>query len=270
MDSTAARAWAADLTAWGIPDEILAAAPQSPWIHPIELFRAEAAEIPDSPSHRLAREAVPDGGCVLDVGCGGGRAAFAVSPPAASVVGVDHQAEMLKSFAEAAAARGLQHTEVLGTWPEVAASTPDGDIAVCHHVAYNVADLAGFALALDAHARRRVVLELTARHPLARLAPLWRRFWGLERPDGPTAQQAVDVLREAGLPVREQAWDSPEDREAALPFDARVRFTRIRLCLPPERDPEIARALREAGPQAPRRLVALWWDTGRSGDQRAG
>jgi SAM-dependent methyltransferase len=258
MHGASAR-WAADLTAWGIPEAILSAAPQSPWIHPVDLFRADP-EPADSPSHALARAVLPDGGSVLDVGCGGGRAALAVAPPARLVVGVDHQPEMLRAFGEAAEARGVQHAEVLGTWPEVAGAAPVADVVVCHHVAYNVADLAGFALALDAHAVRRVVLELTARHPLARMAPLWQRFWGLERPEGPTAEQAAAVLREAGVPVREEAWESGEDREARLAFEDRVRFTRVRLCLPPERDPEVAQALRDIGPAAPRRLVALWWD----------
>jgi SAM-dependent methyltransferase len=256
----ASARWAADLAAWGIPEEILSTAPQSPWIHPVDLFRADP-EPADSPSHHVARAALPDGGSVLDVGCGGGRAALAVAPPARLVIGVDHQPEMLRAFADAAAARGLEHAEVPGAWPDVAGAAPEADVVVCHHVAYNVADLAGFALALDAHARRRVVMELTARHPLARMAPLWQRFWGLERPEGPTAEQAAAVLREAGLPVREEVWESGEDREARLAFEDRVRFTRVRLCLPPERDPEVAQAVRDIGPAAPRRLVALWWDS---------
>lgn len=258
MHAASAR-WAADLAAWGIPEEILSAASQSPWIHPVDLFRAEV-ELADSPSHQLARVALPYGGSVLDVGCGGGRAALAVAPPAGLVIGVDHQPEMLRAFADAAAARGLEHAEVLGTWPDIAGAAPAADVVVCHHVAYNVADLAGFALALDAHAVLRVVMELTARHPLARMAPLWQRFWGLERPEGPTAEEAAAVLRDAGLPVREETWESGEDREARLAFEDRVRFTRVRLCLPPERDPEVAEALRDIGPAPPRRLVALWWD----------
>jgi SAM-dependent methyltransferase len=257
MQDASAR-WAADLAAWGIPEQILSAAPQSPWIHPVDLFRAEV-EPADSPSHSLARAALPYAGSVLDVGCGGGRAALAVAPPARLVIGVDHQPEMLRAFADAAAARDLQHAEVLGSWPEVAGDAPIADVVVCHHVAYNVADLAGFALALDARAGRRVVIELTDRHPLARMAPLWQRFWGLERPEGPTAEQAAAVLREAGLPVRDATWESGEDREARLAFEDRVRFTRVRLCLPPERDPEVAEALRDI-PAAPRRLVALWWE----------
>jgi hypothetical protein len=45
-------------------------------------------------------------------------------------------------------------------------------VAVCHHVVYNVGNLAKFLTALDGHAERRVVLELTDRHPQSDLSPL--------------------------------------------------------------------------------------------------
>jgi len=261
----AARRWAADLAAWGIPDAILAAAPQSPWIHPVSLFEARDTPAPDSPSHVLAREALSaaaGGGSVLDVGCGGGRAAFAVAPPATSVVGVDHQQGMLDAFAVAADRRGLRHEEVLGDWPAVADRTPRADVVVCHHVAYNVADLGSFVADLDGHARRRVVLELPRQHPLTGTAPLWRHFWDLDRPDGPTAADALAVIRERGLDARAEEWDEdPATRGlVTVPFQQQVEFMRIRLCLPPERDAEMAAVLAAQPPPAPRRMATVWWD----------
>ena len=259
-DRTAAAHWATALGAWAIPPEILDRAPESPWVHPVALFVAAAQE-PLTPSRDRAAEVLPAGGTVLDVGCGGGRAAFALCPPAGRVVGVDQSARMLDAFAEAAQRRGVQHAEILGDWPAVASRTPDADVVVCHHVAYNIADLGPFAVALAARARRRVVLELPVRHPLSRTAPLWRRFWGLERPGGPTARDAAAVLREAGLDVRLEEWDDPAPpREAALDPAEQVRFTRVRLCLPAARDPDVAAALAELGPPGPRRLATLWWD----------
>ena len=75
-------------------------------------------EIKDSPSHKKAREALSDGGSVLDVGCGGGIAAFALAPKINRVFGVDHQPEMLKMFNNNAArfnceARSEEHTSEL-------------------------------------------------------------------------------------------------------------------------------------------------------------
>jgi 2-polyprenyl-3-methyl-5-hydroxy-6-metoxy-1,4-benzoquinol methylase len=180
MGGAAAR-WARELAEWRIPDEILAAAPQSPWIHPVELFRAldaPAADAPaaDVPSRRRGLERLDEGGTVLDVGCGGGRAALALCPPAGMLTGVDHQQGMLDAFVDAAHSRGLAHGEILGDWPDVADRAPTADVVVCHHVVYNVAALPAFLSALDAHARRRVVLELPQTHPLSGMTPLWRHF----------------------------------------------------------------------------------------------
>lgn len=262
---TAARRWADALASWAIPPHILEQAPESPWAHPVALFVARGDE-PVTVSTARAREALPAGGSVLDVGCGGGRAAFAAVPPAATVTGVDAQPPMLEAFAAGARSRGVGHAEVLGRWPDVADAVPDADVVVCHHVAYNVADLAPFVRALDARAHRRVVLELPVRHPLARMAPLWRRFWDLERPDGPTARDALDVVREAGFDARLEEWDDPAPpREAALDPADQVRWTRVRLCLPAERDDEVAAALAAQPPAGPRRLATLWWDTVRAG-----
>lgn len=259
---TAAGRWAQALAAWAIPPEVLDRAPESPWVQPVALFEA-AGDEPATPSRDRALEALGPSGTVLDVGCGGGRAAFALVPPAGRVVGVDRRPPMLAAFAAAARRRGVDHEVVLGAWPDVAAQVPPADVVVCHHVAYDVPALAPFALALTAAARRRVVLELSVRHPLARSAPLWQRFWGITRPDGPTSDDAAAVLREAGLPVRTAVWDDPAPpRELALDPAERVRYTRVRLCLPAERDGEVAAALAESGDGPPRRLVTLWWDAG--------
>lgn len=265
MRVSAAQRWREHLAAWRIPDHILRQAPRSPWIHPVERFRVGDGPIPDSPSHRLAREVLDAGATVLDIGCGGGRAALALAPPATRVYGVDHQQSMLDAFAEAAERRGLRHHAVLGDWPAVADDALIADVAVAHHVAYNVADLATFARVAAAHARRRVVLELSERHPLTPMAPLWRHFWGLDRPLGPTADDALAVLREAGIPALITRWQEEGERRDDLPLAARVEFTRIRLCLPAARDAELAEVLAGQPPAPPRTVAAIWWDVAAAG-----
>ena len=259
----AARRWSARLAAWSIPRDILVSAPRSPWHFPPDLFRAHPGRAPDTPSTGLARAALPPaGGTVLDVGCGGGRAGLALAPPASLVTGLDRDAGMLAGFAAEAAGRGVGCETVRGEWPAVAPDVEPADVVVCHHVVYNVSELAAFALALHGRARRRVVVELRKEHPLVPLAPLWRQFWNLDRPAGPTADDAVAVLREAGLPARQVCWQEPPEasRLAGMPFDRQVEITRIRLCLPAERDGEVAAALRAQGPPAPREVVTVWWD----------
>jgi SAM-dependent methyltransferase len=257
----AATRWQRALRAWAIPDHILEQAPADPWVLPVALFRPGTDDGAPTPSRTRAREALPDPGTVLDVGCGGGRASLALVPPAVRVVGVDRSEAMLGAFAEAADARGITHEECHGDWPAVAPLTPVADVVVCHHVAFNVPDLAAFAVALDGHAQRRVVVELTHRHPTAWLAPLWQRFWGVDRPTTPTAEDARDVVAEAGMDAQLEVWQDTSAR-GLLTLDPahRVSFVRARLCLPPDRDREIARALDELPLGEPRQVATIWWD----------
>ena len=257
--TTAAQKWRDDLASWAIPDEIRAQAPQDPWIHPVAQFLAPTGPIPDSPAHAAARDALPYDGSVLDVGCGGGRAALALVPPAGHLVGVDHQRAMLDAFAEAAEARGVRHAEILGDWPDVADLTPLADVVVCHHVAYNVWELPDFVRALDAHARKRVVLELPVRHPLTWMNPLWKQFWDLDRPISPTANDALTVIRDAGFDAQLVEFDDVTER---IPLDPRAQAESacIRLCLPVSRAEEVAAAVQAADRGTPRRLAAIWWD----------
>lgn len=262
--STAVERWAAALQGWGIPDDILRQAPQSPWIHPVASFRPSGDLRVDTPSRHRALEALAAAGSspsVLDVGCGGGRAAFGLVPPATSVVGVDHQQSMLDVFAAEAAARGAQCRTVLGDWPEVAGATPVCDVVTCHHVFFNVARLDEFAIALTRHARRRVVVEMPVRHPLTHLSDAWRHFWQLERPTTPTVDDALAVLADAGLDVHHERFTiASTDGAGGTVTDLDVEHMRIRLCLPADRDAEVRQFLEHRNPP-PRELTALWWDT---------
>jgi len=260
----AAERWRSALEEWAIPPEILAAAPQSPWHFPPALFarRAELAiEEPAGPSRLAALEELPEGGSVLDVGVGGGAASLPLAPPAALIVGVDQGEAMLEAFARGAERRGVAHREVQGLWPAVSGQVAPVDVVVCHHVFYNVADLVPFAEALTAHARRRVVVELTGDHPTANLAPLWMALHGLVRPTTPTADDAVAVLSEMGLVVGSEPFERTYPQSDAHRAEM-VAMLRVRLCVGPDRDPEIE-ALLDDDIEAPlRRTVTLWWDGG--------
>jgi SAM-dependent methyltransferase len=273
MDGQATGAlerWREQLDGWAIPEEILAAAPESPWEFPVGLFRSRARRAgsgPATPSNLEAARFLPEGGTVLDVGAGGGAASLPLAGSAGRLVAVDESAGMLASFLDAAGQRGVAAEGVEGSWPEVAGRVGPADVVVCHHVLYNVADLAPFARALTGHARRRVVAELTERHPLVGLAPLWRRFHDLDRPTGPGAGDAVAALGALGLEVDRQDWEH-QDRFGFDDFDELVAFTRRRLCLPARRDPEVAQALLEQGTHQvdgiwvsgqPRRVTTLSW-----------
>lgn len=261
-----ARRWRKDLDSWAIPPEILAAAPETPWGCPPGLFARAAEEAlagrealtrqeQASPSQRRALEALPNGGSVLDVGAGGGAAGLPLCPPAEAVTAVDQNPGMLAAFADLATKQGIGHAEVEGLWPDVAGDVGPADVVVCHHVLYNAGDLVPFVAALTAHARRRVVVEITAEHPQALLNPLWAHFHGLARPTRPTARDAAAVIRDLGLDVGVEEFESPP-RWTGADRKELVAFARRRLCLPVERDPEVDAVLE---PPGPRPQVTLWW-----------
>lgn len=265
----AAERWRRELAAWAIPDEILAAAEESPWVLPPGLFarRAQAsADAPQGPSYERALEALEPPGSVLDVGPGAGAASLPLAERTTHLSGVDTDEQMLQQFAASAAQRGLPCDPFLGRWPDIADQVPAADVVVCHHVLYNVPDLAEFATQLTVHARRRVVVELTAAHPLVRLNSLWRHFHNVERPEGPTAEDALAVLREAGIYARAERWHRA-DATTYVSFDELVDMTRQRLCLPRSRAGELESVLRAMGADeshpelgsSGRDLVTAWW-----------
>jgi SAM-dependent methyltransferase len=257
-----ANTWRDALAAWAIPDRILAAAPSDPHGFSVRRFTALAEEAlaqPPTVTHRRAAEALPDGGTVLDVGCGGGAGSLPLAERAGLLVGADQSPQMLEAFAAATARLGVAARTVQGAWPDAADRAPVADVVVCLHVVYNVAELAPFVEALTAHARRRVVLELPTRHPLAWLAPYWRAVHDLDRPDGPTSDDALAVVADLGHVVRHEWWERANSLHDA-PLDEQVDFVCGRLAVGGDRRAEVAGLVADLGVPASRAVVTAWWD----------
>lgn len=274
MTGTAAQRWAVAQDSWAVPEAILAAAGRSPWGHPVAHFAARAdAEVqaPVGASFEHAVRALEAGeastgrsGSVLDVGAGAGAASLPLIPWASALTAVDPEPEMLAAFSERAArladnaGPAVTVRTVLGGWPEVAAEAGTADLVVCHHVLFNVRDIAGFVAALTGAARWRVVVEIPPTHPLAWMNPLWEQFHGLRRPDGPTVDDLVAVLHEQDVrALTVDRWVRPETH-AHSPQERVEQATR-RLCLPVDREPEVAAALVLQPVADLRRLVTLTW-----------
>lgn len=135
---TALDAWSEQLRAWAIPDDILGAAPESPYEYPKEPFGqrgAQAGDAADSPTTARAAEALEGGGgTVLDIGAGGGGTSLPLRRIAERIIGVDQAPSMLDAFARAATAAGAASTGVVGTWPDVSPLVPSADVVICGHV----------------------------------------------------------------------------------------------------------------------------------------
>jgi hypothetical protein len=128
-----------------------------------------------------------------------------------------------------------------------------------------VRDLRTFTVQLTNHAKSRVVIEMTATHPLSDLNPLWLQFHGLVRPETPTAESAQEVFLEAGLEPEREDWTSPRPGGFRTREDL-VASVRRQLCLPAERDDEVAIAIGDRIVEhdgrwgfPPRRVVTFWW-----------
>ena len=257
---TAAGAWTAAIERWALPERVLAAAEESPWRLDVRRFAADDTLDPGGTSARWAREVLPPlGGTVLDVGCGGGRAALALVPPATELIGVDRVGAMLDEFVDAAAHAGVARRTFHGEWPDVAAITPPADVAICHHVLYDVADIVPFVIALTARARLGVVVEVPVRHPMSAWTEAYEHFWALDRPDGPSHVDLVSVLRELGLdPEYTVGPRRPRSRFGA-DTNHLVPVARRRLCLPAEREDELADWLAAHPPAFVDEVATIRW-----------
>jgi len=253
--------WEQLLARWAIPKALIKRAPESPYFFDPAVFTAAADEAVeravDSASDLVAREALPKGGSVLDVGAGAGAASLRLEP--GQLIAVDPSATLLGALAARASRLGIEHAEIEGTWPDAAARAPVVDVVVCHHVIYNVGDLASFVTALSTHARRRVVVELTAVHPMAWLAPYWRALHGLEQPLAPTADDAIAVVAALGCEPQQQRSVRNLQMIGELGDDRVARIAR-RLCVRPDRVPELRQLLAEIPPPGDREVVTVWWD----------
>lgn len=253
---SAQNAWATQLAAWEIDADILAAAPESPYGFPAGLFGTQSGA---ESTHRAILEGLPPKGVLLDIGCGGGAASIPVAAHVGSLLGVDSSEQMLAAFADAAAAADTPVRAWHGSWGDVAPEVPVADVAVAANVVYNVPDIGNFLRTMTAHARHRVVIELTDSHPWTSMAALWRHFHHQERPDGPTAADFLDVASELGFDARVETFRRVTVWANAAP-EVVLAFNRRRLCLPVECEREVAAAMKEL-PSAPHGTAStVWWD----------
>ena len=262
--------WMEQLESWKIPQHILDQADIAPWSQDPATFAVDDTIDPRSPIHELAREMLPvEGGTVFDVGCGGGRSSIPLVPRASFIVAVDESPAMLARFAQSAEEAGVGHSEIRGRFPDVVheaelAGQPlrPCDIVVCHHVFFNVADLEPFVIALTAMARLGVVVVMPRRHPLSSWNPAWKHFWNLDRPNGPTSDDAIAVIRALGFDPEVVVVPRPPLARHANDPQSLVVSARRRLCLSEDRQGDVTRWLADNPPEFMDEVVVLRWPGG--------
>lgn len=251
--------WRQSLRDAAVPPAIAEAAPPRERFLEPERFRwrpdVEGAQPPLRSALR-ALEALPEGGTVLDVGVGGGKASLGLAARAGLIIGVDVSEAMLASFESSAAALGVASRGVLGAWPEIAPEVDPVDVVVSNNALYGVVEIEAFLEALTTHARYRVVLDVSTEPPPPGIGPLWRAIHGTDRPTRPVADLLHGVLDAMGLAAEREDTVVPSPERDTTP--EAVAFLRRRLMVGEDRDPEIAELLRTL-PATDRTRVALWW-----------
>jgi SAM-dependent methyltransferase len=199
---------------WVIPQDLLDAAPQSPYGWPATLWKRRAAaalasrwETPTLAT--IARLAGP-AGAVLDIGAGTGGASLPLAQSGRQITAVEPNETMLEGL-EAASA-GLPVTIIEGRWPEASERVAPHEVAMCAHVVFDVAEVGPFLSAMTEKAKAGVVVEMTERHPWVHLGRYYRALHNLERPIGPTWEDLAAVVHEViGVDPAVEHWHRPDD-----------------------------------------------------------
>jgi SAM-dependent methyltransferase len=256
------------VAAWRMPKDTVAAAESG-----VGSGSAQAHAHGGTPSQRWAREALPLGGTVLDVGCGAGAASLPLADRAGRIVGVDADPNGTAAFEVRVKALDVEHETVVGPWPEVAPQVPPADVVVCHHVLYHAPGLEAFVTALTRHARERVVVELPVTHPHAWLRPVWGELGGADPGRVPGVADALAAFAALGMNVHVLSWEDPwAERGVGLARSVRSRLARSSPSGGASRVGAARAGASEVGdgrgvvgmpggvvPPWPRRVATLWW-----------
>jgi SAM-dependent methyltransferase len=245
-EGPAAGHWRRELNAWVIPQHLIDEAPQSPYGWPASLWRRRAnmalASDRKTPTLETAARFAGEGGTVLDIGAGTGRASLPLAQAGHPVTAVEPSPTMLEGLAETSA--GLPVTVIEGRWPESKDLVASHQVVMSAHVVFDVSEIGPFLIAMNERAAAGVVIEMTDRHPWVHLGPYYRALHGLERPLGPGWEELVAVVHEViGVDPTVEQWRRPTDLWFES-VDEIIEFYARRLLIGPERWLEL-RALLE-------------------------
>lgn len=168
------------------------------WERRAALFRLDPHRALDTNLAALAALLRPDD-TLLDVGGGAGRVSLPLALRCRDVINVDPSPAMRDQFASAAREAGVANARVVaGSWPEAAPGLR-ADVVIAVNVTYFVEEIVPFVLALEAAARRLVVISVWSVPPPDHPAALYELLRG-ERPvPAPSYRELLPVLWDLGI-----------------------------------------------------------------------
>ena len=264
--------WRRRLQEWALPDRLLEAVPISPYGWSLQFWtrREQAARELDEEifTSTVVRSLLPVGGSFLDVGAGTGRASVPLVTEGYRLTAVEKNPELAASLAERAAQHHGALEVVEGIWPDVGDTIQVHDVAMCANVVYDVQEIEPFLSTLTALARVGVVVELSPKHPRSNLAPYFNALHRLDRPDGPTYEDFVNVVKQVcGVRPHVEVWCRPGQiwfeswdeilddyaQRLLLPGDRRKELRELLASEVEEDDGRFYVGSRE------RTIVTVWW-----------
>ncbi len=182
--------------------------PGDRWSAAARRFRMDPRRELDANLHTVASYVEPDD-AVVDVGGGAGRVCLPLALHCRAVINLDPSPAMGVEFEASAAGAGIANARfICSGWP--AAETVEGDVVLSANVTYFVRDIVPFVHALEASARRRVIITVWSIPPPSQNAELFQIVYGEAETIAPSYRELLPVL-----------WDLdilPEVRVLPNPF----------------------------------------------------
>ncbi len=135
---------------------------------------------------------------IVDVGGGAGRLSLPLARRCREVINVDPSAAMGAGFAANAQRAGIENVRFIqGDWPMP--DPPMGDLVLVNHVTYLTREIVPFVEALEAAARRRVLMTVNAPPPPSLHRRLYALVYGEAEAIVPGHADLLDVLWELDI-----------------------------------------------------------------------
>jgi hypothetical protein len=264
METQARERWRQAVESWATPLHLLDVDEATPFAARLPLLADRTVDGDPTPTVAAIDHLSTGAGSVIDVSIGVERIVGDLARRGYRVTAV------CSSLDEARRIGGVSRvTTVVGEWPVVASNAGLHDVAVSTHAVFDTAAIGPFIEALSKTTRRGVVLETTAKHPMAAFARYVKTLHGHDLPKRPTLDDLVSAITEVkGKEPFVERWRAP----AAPRFDDLtdlLLFYRRVLLITPEQSIE-ASGLLEAGVErtddgrfvlgpTERDLATLWW-----------